>query len=90
MFFEDAGAVVDLATAQRFERRGARRDDDRRALAPDAHERATAKALRRALPGTQIIGTADEATRIGANGELVRQDGRRSSRRSRSSSAAWA
>jgi putative ABC transport system permease protein len=71
IFFEDAGAIVDLATAQRFERRGREATTIAVALAPDAHERATAKALRRALPGTQIIGTAEEATRIGANGVLV-------------------
>ena len=30
------------------------------------------RALKRALPGTQILGTADDAERAGANGQLVR------------------
>jgi putative ABC transport system permease protein len=71
IFFEDAGAMLDLATAQRLEHRGREATTVAVALATDAHERATARALRRALPGTQVIGTADEATRVGANGVLV-------------------
>jgi putative ABC transport system permease protein len=71
VFFEDAGAVLDLPTAQRLEHRGADATTIAVQLAPDAHRAAVAKALRRALPGTQVIGTADEATRAGANGEIV-------------------
>lgn len=73
VFFEDAGAVLDLAAAQRLERRGADATTIAVQLATDAHHDAAAKAIRRALPGTQVIGTADEATRAGANGELVRK-----------------
>ncbi|HXS45780.1 MAG TPA: ABC transporter permease [Solirubrobacteraceae bacterium] len=71
IFFEDGGAILDLPTAQRLEHRGAEATTIAVALARDAHHAATARALRRALPGTQVIGTPDEATRIGANGVLV-------------------
>jgi putative ABC transport system permease protein len=73
VFFEDAGAVLDIGTAQRLERRGAEATTIAVQLATDAHRSAVATELRRALPGTQVIGTADEATRAGANGELVRK-----------------
>jgi ABC-type antimicrobial peptide transport system permease subunit len=71
VFFEDSGAVVDLGVAQRLEQRGADATTIAVQLAPDVHNAAAAKSLRRALPGTQVIGTADEATRAGANGQLV-------------------
>lgn len=71
IFFEDGGAILDLRTAQRLEQRGAEATTIAVALAHDAHLSATARALRRALPGTQVIGTPDEATRVGANGVLV-------------------
>jgi putative ABC transport system permease protein len=73
VFFEDGGAVLDLAVAQRLERRGADATTIAVQLGTDVHNDAAAKAIRRALPGTQVIGTADEATRAGANGELVRK-----------------
>lgn len=73
VFFEDSGAVLDLGAAQRLERRGADATTIAVQLASDAHNAATARAIRRAVPGTQVIGTADEATRAGANGELVRK-----------------
>jgi len=73
IFFEDNGAVVDLATAQRLERRG----DDATSivveLAPGADQKATERAVQRAHPGTIAIGTPEEAARAGANGELVRK-----------------
>jgi putative ABC transport system permease protein len=73
VFFEDSGAMLDLGVAQRIERRGNDATTIAVQVAPDAHNAATAKAIRRAVPGTQVIGTADEATRAGANGELVRK-----------------
>jgi putative ABC transport system permease protein len=73
VFFEDAGAVLDLKVAQRLERRGDDATTIAVQVATDAHNATVAKALRRALPGTQVIGTAEEATRAGANGELVRK-----------------
>jgi ABC-type lipoprotein release transport system permease subunit len=73
VFFEDSGAMLDLGVAQRIERRGNDATTIAVQVASDAHNAATAKAIRRAVPGTQVIGTADEATRAGANGELVRK-----------------
>jgi putative ABC transport system permease protein len=73
VFFEDAGAVLDLKVAQRLERRANDATTIAVQVATDAHNATVAKALRRALPGTQVIGTADEATRAGANGQLVRK-----------------
>lgn len=72
VFFEDAGAVLDLRSAQRLARRsGNEATTIAVQLAPGAHNDRVKKALRRELPGTQIIGTADEAARVGANGQLV-------------------
>jgi putative ABC transport system permease protein len=73
VFFEDGGAVLDLGAAQRLEHRGAEATTVAVQVATDAHHDAVARAIRRALPGTQVIGTAEEATRAGANGELVRK-----------------
>ena len=73
VFFEDAGAVLDLRAAQRLERRGGEATTIAVQLAPGAHNAAARKAIARDLPGTQVIGTADDAARVGANGELVRK-----------------
>ena len=74
VFFEDTGAILDLDTAQRLEHRGERRDDRRGAArARTSGTPPPSASLKRALPGTQILGTADEAERAGANGQLVRK-----------------
>jgi putative ABC transport system permease protein len=73
VFFEDAGAVLDLKVAQRLERRANDATTIAVQVATGARNATVAKALRRALPGTQVIGTAEEATRAGANGQLVRK-----------------
>jgi ABC-type lipoprotein release transport system permease subunit len=74
IFFEDSGAVLDLRTAQRLSRRAA---GDATSIvvemAPGARQSVVEKAVRRAVPGTLVIGTPEEASRIGANGELVRK-----------------
>jgi len=72
IFFEDTGAILDLPTAQRMEHKAG----DATTIAvqyPDnvRHDVAT-KALKQSLPGIQVIGTPEEATRAGANGQLVR------------------
>jgi ABC-type antimicrobial peptide transport system permease subunit len=61
VFFEDTGAVIDLQQAQRIN---------------DSPGEATTipvqvKALKRQLPGIQVIGTPEQASRVGANGQLV-------------------
>jgi putative ABC transport system permease protein len=73
VFFEDTGAILDLPTAQRLAHRGSDVTTVAVQVAPDVRHSTAEKALRRALPGTQIIGTPDEAERVGANGQLVRK-----------------
>ena len=74
IFFEDSGAVLDLHVAQRLEHRGL---DEATAivvqLASDAHHAATVKAIKRSNPGLTVISDAQEAARVGANGQLIRK-----------------
>jgi putative ABC transport system permease protein len=72
IFFEDTGAILDLPTAQRLAHRGADATTIAVQLADNVRHDVAEKALKGALPGTQIIGTADDASRAGANGQLVR------------------
>jgi len=71
ILFEDTGAVLDLKTAQRLAGRTGEATNIVAELAPGAQQKATEAAVRRANPGTLVIGTPDEASRVGANGELV-------------------
>ncbi len=73
IFFEDAGAVIDLRAAQRLAGRGNEATNIVVELAPGARQKATEAAVRRDNPGTLVIGTPEEASRVGANGELVRK-----------------
>jgi putative ABC transport system permease protein len=72
VFFEDTGAILDLDTAQRLEHRGNDATTVAVQLSQDVRHSVAEKSLKRALPGTQILGTADDAERAGANGQLVR------------------
>jgi putative ABC transport system permease protein len=72
VFFEDTGAILDLPVAQRLAHRGTDVTTVAVQLGANVHHDIAQKALRRALPGTQILGTADDAERAGANGQLVR------------------
>jgi ABC-type lipoprotein release transport system permease subunit len=71
LFFEDSGAVLDIADAQRLTQRAGEATSIGITLAPGAHRDAAVAALRRDLPGTQVIGNPDDVERAGANGELV-------------------
>ena len=71
IFFEDAGALIDLATAQQLERRPGDVTTVAVQLAPDVSVTDGERAITSALPGTQAIGTPDEAARAGANGDLI-------------------
>jgi putative ABC transport system permease protein len=71
VFFEDAGAVLSLADAQRLTHRRGEATSIAVQLATGAHHDQAVKAIRRAVPGTQVIGTADDAARAGANGQIV-------------------
>ncbi|UGS37573.1 ABC transporter permease [Capillimicrobium parvum] len=74
IFFEDTGAVLDLRSAQKLTHR--RRTEATNIvvqLAPGARQKQVEAAVGRANPGTLVIGTPEEAARVGANGELVRK-----------------
>jgi putative ABC transport system permease protein len=72
VFFVDTGAVLDLRTAQRMEHRAGNATTIAVQIAPHLRHDEVERALRRALPGIQIIGTPDDAVRAGANGRLIR------------------
>ena len=77
IFFEDTGATVDLGVAQALERRagagalGAGATTIAVQVAPDVSQTAAEDKVRSDFPGTTVIGTNDDPSRIGANGELV-------------------
>jgi putative ABC transport system permease protein len=71
IFFEDSGAVLPLDVAQRIS--GRRREETSIAVDLSSSVRAAAasRAIQRELPGTQVISTADQALRAGANATLI-------------------
>jgi putative ABC transport system permease protein len=71
VFFEDAGAVLPLARAQRLAHRPGEATTIAVQLAADAHHDQAKTAIRRAFPGTTVLGTGDDASRAGANGRIV-------------------
>jgi len=71
ILFEDAGAILGLRDAQALTQRAGEATDVIVSLSPGAHTDATAKAIERALPGTQTITNAQQAVRAGANGTLI-------------------
>jgi putative ABC transport system permease protein len=72
VFFVDSGAVLNLNRAQRMLHRTGDATTIAVELAPHARHETAERALRRALPDVQIIGTPDDAVRAGANGRLIR------------------
>ena len=71
ILFEDSGAILDLTDAQRLLERPGEETNVIVSLAPGARAGTAAKAIERALPGTQAITTAQQALRAGANGTLI-------------------
>jgi putative ABC transport system permease protein len=72
IFFEDNGAVLPLPVAQKLAKRGrGEATNIVAALAPGAQQKRVEQEVRHANPGTLVIGTPEEASRVGANGELV-------------------
>jgi len=71
ILFEDSGAVLDLAEAQRLMGRYGEETNVIVSLTPGARADAAGRAIERALPGTQAITTAQQALRAGANGTLI-------------------
>lgn len=71
IFFEDSGAVIDLAAAQQLAGRQNEVTDVVVQLAPGARAAAAAGAIERAFPGTQVITDPQQALRAGANSTLI-------------------
>jgi putative ABC transport system permease protein len=70
-FFVDSGAVVGLRQAQAIVQRPDEVTTVAVQIAASAHTKVVAKAVARALPGTDVIANPEEAARAGANGQLV-------------------
>jgi putative ABC transport system permease protein len=73
IFFEDAGAVLDISQAQKLERRGNEATTIAAQLDPSVPLDQAEQEIRASFPGLTTIGSPDEATRVGANGELVQK-----------------
>ena len=77
IFFEDTGAVLSLPVAQRLQRRrgeaaiGAGATTIAVEVRSSVTESVAEREIRQAFPGVTVIGTGDDPSRIGANGELV-------------------
>jgi putative ABC transport system permease protein len=71
VLFEDSGAVLPLATAQRLSGRQGEETDVVVDLAAGAHASAAAKRIERVFPGTQVITGPQQALRAGANDTLI-------------------
>ena len=77
IFYEDGGAVLDLPVAEKL--RGPRTSTVPAAttipveISPTTTESDAERAVRRGFSGVTIIGTNDDPSRIGANGELVQK-----------------
>lgn len=72
IYFQDSGATLDLATAQRLTHREGEATTVAVQLANGVNERHAEEEIRQAFPGTTVIGSADDPARIGTGGELVR------------------
>jgi putative ABC transport system permease protein len=70
VLFEDSGAVLSLAVAQRLAGRSGETDVVAE-LAPGTRAARAAKRIERAFPGTQVITDPQQALRAGANGTLI-------------------
>ncbi len=71
IFFEDSGAVLDLAQAQQLTGRPGEVTDVVVQLAPGVRASAAGPRIERAFPGTQVISDPQQALRAGANGTLI-------------------
>jgi putative ABC transport system permease protein len=70
-FFVDSGAVVDLRQAQAIVQRPGEVTTVAVQVAAQAHTKDVRRAVEGALPGTDVIANPEEASRAGANGQLV-------------------
>lgn len=71
IFFEDSGAVLPLHVAQQISGRRHEQTSIAVDLSSNASATKAAKAIQRDFPGTQVISTADQALRAGANATLI-------------------
>ncbi|MGP0103145.1 MAG: ABC transporter permease [Solirubrobacteraceae bacterium] len=71
ILFEDSGAVLPLAQAQRLTGRPGEVTDVVVELAPGVQASRAARRIERAFPGTQAITDPEQALRAGANGTLI-------------------
>lgn len=71
ILFEDAGAVLDLAEAQRLTQRPGEETNVIVRLSVGTRAQQAATAIERGMPGTQAITNAQQALRAGANGTLI-------------------
>jgi putative ABC transport system permease protein len=71
VLFEDSGAVLALAQAQRLTSRPAEVTDVVVQLAAGVRATTAAKRIERALPGTQVITDPQQALRVGADSTLI-------------------
>lgn len=76
IFYEDRGAIVGLPLAERL-RGGTEATPSATTIAvelqPNVTQSAAERDIKRAFPGITVIGTNDDPTRVGANGELVQK-----------------
>ena len=70
-FFVDSGAVIGLHAAQDIVQRPEEITTVAVQIATTAHTKDVAKAVRKALPGADVIANPEEAARAGANGQLI-------------------
>ena len=71
ILFEDQGAVIPLAEAQRIAGRGAEATTIPIVLDPGVRTGTAERAIARRIPGLTAIGSPDDAARAGANGQLI-------------------
>jgi putative ABC transport system permease protein len=71
ILFEDSGAMVSLAEAQRLAGRPGEATDIVVELAPGVTAARAQRAITSAFPGTQVISDPQQALRAGANGTLI-------------------
>lgn len=71
IFFEDAGAILPLDLAQSISNRLGEETSVAVDLAPSTRAAVATSAIQREFPGTQVISTADQALRAGANATLI-------------------
>ncbi|HTU78429.1 MAG TPA: ABC transporter permease [Solirubrobacteraceae bacterium] len=73
ILFEDSGAVLPLALAQRISGRQGEETDVVVQLATGVRAPVAAAAIERAFPGTRVISDPEQALRAGANATLISQ-----------------